>query len=82
MLGSFNHDFQGLQPQKSWLVPVTVDSWCTNDGYGAGTDIAVLLQLWLGALVCCCLNTPPALHTRVEGYKLVGNNDEGINLEP
>jgi hypothetical protein len=50
MLGSFNNEFYGLQLQKSGLVPVTADNWCTNGGYGAGTDVEVLLQLWLAAL--------------------------------
>jgi hypothetical protein len=36
--------------------------------------LQVLLQLWPGALVCCCLSTPPAFRTRVESYKLEGNN--------
>jgi hypothetical protein len=33
MLGSFNHDFQDLLPQKSEPVPVNVENWCTNDRY-------------------------------------------------
>jgi hypothetical protein len=57
MLGSFNHDFLGLKPRKREPVPVTVDDWCTNDGYGSGTNIEVLLQMWPGALVCCCPST-------------------------
>jgi hypothetical protein len=44
MLGSFNHDVQGLQPRKSSPVPLTVDNCYTNGGYGAGTGIEVLLQ--------------------------------------
>jgi hypothetical protein len=54
---------------ESGPVLVTLDNWCRNEGYGSGTDI-VLLQLWLGALVCRCFSTPPAYHTRVESYKL------------
>jgi hypothetical protein len=74
MLGSFNHDLQGLQPRKHGPVPITVDNWRINDGYGSGTDIEVLLQLWPGALVCYSLNIPPAFHTRHDSYKLQGYN--------
>jgi hypothetical protein len=74
MLGSFNHDFQGMQPQKHEPAPVTVDDWSTNDEYGSGTDIEVLLQLCPGALVCFSLSIPPAFHTRVDSYKLEGYN--------
>jgi hypothetical protein len=46
MLGSLNHNLHGLQPRKRGPVPVIVDTWCTTDGYGAGTDVEMLLQLW------------------------------------
>jgi hypothetical protein len=34
MLGSFNHNFQGLKPRKSGPASVNVENWCTNDEYG------------------------------------------------
>jgi hypothetical protein len=74
MKGTFNHDFQVLQLEELGPSPVTADNWCTNDGYGSGTDNEVLLQLWPGALECCCLSTPPGFHKRVESYELAANN--------
>jgi hypothetical protein len=82
MLDSFNHDFPALQPKISGPVPETVDTWGTNDGYVSGSDIEVLLQLWPGALVCCCLRGPPGFHTRVKAIGLkvtIGGNGQAID---
>jgi hypothetical protein len=70
---------EGSAASKSGSIPVSVDNRCTNESFEM-TDMEQVLTLKCcyscgrGALVCCCISTPPGFHTRVESNKLEGNN--------